>query len=154
MKQEIIKASATMLRNVHADCGTDGLLAHCTGRPHASQTPHGHLGLPAPTLQSCPTSSVTGTTWLACHLASLVREKASSWQAGFLGEGKGQPLASLPTPLTAAPQLPPRLWGLPQCLPKDSLPHSPAREAVTWQLTVWRCAAARAGRRYKAHTDG
>lgn len=80
---EMITASATTLRNVHANCGTEDLLAHRTGRPLVSQTPHGHLGLPAATLQSCPTSSVTGTTWLACHLASLVREKASPWQGSL-----------------------------------------------------------------------
>lgn len=73
--KEMIEASATTLSNVHADCGTEGLLTHCTGRPCASQTPHGHLGLLAPTLQSCPASSVAGTMWLACHLASLAREK-------------------------------------------------------------------------------
>lgn len=75
--KEMIKASATMLRNVHADSGTEGLLAYCTGRPHASQTPHGCLGLLA------PMSSVTGTTWLACHLASLVREEAGHWKASL-----------------------------------------------------------------------
>ena len=130
MKQvkEMIQASATMLRNVHANCGTEGLLTHCTGRPRASQTPCRH-----PSSHPAVMPHVFGNR---DHMAGL--------SLGFLGETKGQPLVSLPTPLTAAPQLPPRLWELPRCLPKGPLRRSPAREAATWPLTIRRCVAARA----------
>lgn len=115
-----------MFSNARANCGTGGL-AHCTGRSHVSQTPHRCLTLPAPTLP---------------HIFST-RDHMASLSLGFFGERKGQPLPGLPTPPTTAPT---STFGATVVPPstKSPLHHSPASKAVTWPLTVWRCAAARA----------